>query len=466
MTTGRATAAQRLGDFSADVAWDNLPNDVRTRAAELTMDLLGVAIRGSAEPSTAPVRAVVGGYASSSGSSGIGVAPRLVPAAAALLNGTAAHSIELDDVTRESSLHPGVTVIPAALAVAEHRDVGGRPFLEAVVAGYEVVMRVGNALNPASTYARGFHPTGVAGAFGAAAAAARLMGLDGSGIARAIGVAGTMASGSLEYLSDGAWTKRLNAGWAAHIGITAAELACAGFTGPATALEGRLGALHAYTDAPRTELLTEGLGDGYQISRVAIKPYACCRYNHGLIDGALRLRAEHDIDPSAIRRIRLGVLIAGALLVADPIEQKRAPRNPVDAQFSAPFATAVALVHGAAGAPQYVQEVVDDPRIRALMAITDCYTSPRLDALYPGRWPAEVEIEMADGHVHRTHVAHALGEPENPLSGEALARKFRELVGDLLPAARTQELAGQVVGLDRLPSVRPIADTLRTVRVG
>jgi 2-methylcitrate dehydratase PrpD len=292
------------------------------------------------------------------------------------------------------------------------------------------------------------------------------MGLDGSGIARAIEIAGTMASGSLEYLSDGAWTKRLNAGWASQVGITAAELAGAGFTGPATALEGRLGALHAYTDAPHAKLLTDGLGDGYQISRVAIKPYACCRYNHGLIDGALRLRAEHDIDPSTIRRIRLGVLSAGTLLVADPIEQKRSPRNPVDAQFSAPFATAVALVHGAAGAPQYVQEVLDDPRIRALMAITDCYTAPRLDAEYPGRWPAEVEIELADGGVHRTHVAHALGEPENPLSGEALARKFRELVGDLLPAARTRELASQVVGLELLPSVRPIADTLRTVRVG
>lgn len=465
MTSVSPTAAQRLGDFSADLTWEHLPGDVRTRAAELTLDLLGVAIRGSAERSTAPVRALVGGYVNSGGSSGIGVVSRLVPAAAALLNGTAAHSIELDDVTRESSLHPGVAVIPAALAVAEHRDVGGRPFLEAVVAGYEVVIRVGNALNPASTYARGFHPTGIAGSFGAAVAAARLMGLDGSGIASAIGIAGTMASGSMEYLSDGSWTKRLNAGWAAHIGITAAELACAGFTGPATALEGRLGALHAYTDAPRTALLTEGLGDGYQISRVAIKPYACCRYNHGLIDGALRIRAEHDIDPSAIQRIRLGVLVAGALLVADPIEQKRSPRNPVDAQFSAPFATAVAFVHGAAGAPQYVQEVVDDPRIRALMAITDCYTSPQLDAVYPEQWPAEVEIEMADGRVHTAHVAHALGEPENPLSGEALARKFRELVGDRLPVAQTQELEGDIVSLDGLPSVRPIADTLRTVRV-
>ncbi len=466
MASASMTAAQRLGQMCADLSWERLPADVGRRAAELTLDHLGVAIRGSTEPSTGPVRAVVSGYLATNGSSAVGVPSRLVPAVAALLNGTAAHAVELDDVTRESSLHPGVTVIPAALAVAEQRDAPGRAFLEAVVAGYEVAIRVGNALNPASAYERGFHPTGVAGAFGAAAAAARLMDLDGAGIARALGVAGTMASGSMEYLSDGSWTKRLTAGWAAHAGVMAAELAAAGFTGPASALEGRFGVLRAYTDAPRPHLLTEGLGESHQISRVAIKPYACCRYNHGLIDGTLKIRAEHDVDPSAVRRIRLGVLSAGAGLIAHPIEQKRAPGNPVEAQFSAPFATAIALVFGAAGAPEYRQRVIDDPRIRALMAITDCYTSADLDALYPDRWPAAVEIEMTDGRVYRTRVEYALGEPENPLSSDALRRKFRELVGDRLPAVETRRLEDAAMGLHDAPSVGGLADALRMVRVG
>jgi 2-methylcitrate dehydratase PrpD len=464
MASVSMTAAQRLGGMCADLAWERLPADVGRRAAELTLDHLGVAIRGSTEPSTAPVRAVVSGYLAADGSSAVGVSSRLVPAAAALLNGTAAHAVELDDVTRESSLHPGVAVIPAALAIAEQRGTTGRAFLEAVIAGYEVGIRVGNALNPASAYARGFHPTGVAGAFGAAAAAARLMDLDGAGIARALGVAGTMASGSLEYLNDGSWTKRLNAGWAAHAGVMAAELAAAGFTGPVSVLEGRFGMLRAYTDAPRPELLTEGLGESYQITRVAIKPYACCRYNHGLIDGTLRIRAEHDVDSSAVRRIRLGVLSAGAGLVAHPIERKRAPENPVEAQFSAPFAAAVALVFGAAGAPEYRQSVIDDPRIRALMAVTDCYTSAELDAQYPERWPAAVEIEMTDGLVNTTRVEYALGEPENPLSGDALKRKFRELVGDRLPASETRRLEDAAVDLPEAPSLGRVADALRMVR--
>ena len=179
---------------------------------------------------------------------------------AALANGTAAHAIEMDDVTTESSLHPGVAVIPAALALAEELDSSPTALLEAVVAGYEVTMRVGNALNPASAYARGFHPTGVAGTFGAAMAACRLLGLDVERSTHALGIAGTLTSGSLEYLSDGAWTKRLNPGWAGHAGITAALLARAGFTGPASVFEGRLGVLHAFTDAPRPERLLADLG--------------------------------------------------------------------------------------------------------------------------------------------------------------------------------------------------------------
>ena len=228
-------------------------------------------------------------------------------------------AIELDDVTRESSLHPGVAVIPAALALAQERRSAPTAFLEAVVAGYETTMRVGNALGAASAYARGCHPTGVAGVFGAAVAAGRLSGLDAGGLVRALGIAGTMASGSLEYLADGAWTKRLNAGWAAHAGIVAAGLAAAGFTGPATALDGRFGVLHAYTDAPLPEELTARLGDPLMVLKVTIKPYACCRYTHPLIDGVLALRAEHGITPEDVAAIRLGVLSAGAALIAEPI---------------------------------------------------------------------------------------------------------------------------------------------------
>src|SRR6185437_5862848 len=277
--------------------------------------------------------------------------------------------------------------------------------MEAIVAGYEVTMRVGNALNPASAYARGFHPTGVAGVFGATLSAGRLLGLSVDALTHALGIAGTLASGSLEYLADGAWTKRLNPGWAGHAGITAARLAAAGFNGPSSVFEGRLGVLHAYSDAPQPERLLADLGQPLQIMRVSIKPYACCRYNHGVLSG-------------------------GAVLVAEPIEQKRRPASTVDAQFSAPYAAAVALVYRTGGISAYSADKLNDPRIHELMSRTTCYTDPRLDAAYPRQWPAAAEISLRDGRRLSTTIEFATGEPENPVSREALIDKFVSLAAE------------------------------------
>jgi 2-methylcitrate dehydratase PrpD len=444
----------------AAVHWDALPLDVRERAKDLVLDHLGVALRGSRQPSSAVALEAArllngeGGMATI-----IGHDIRVRAPWAALANGTAAHAIELDDVTSESSLHPGVAVIPPALALAEERSANGTQFLEAVVAGYEATMRIGNALNAASAYERGFHPTGVAGTFGATAAAARLMRLDAETTARAFGVAGGMASGSLEYLSDGSWTKRLNPGWAAHAGIAAAQLAATGFRGPLTAIEGPLGLLRAYSDAPARDRLSASAEDDWALMTVSIKPYACCRYNHGLIDGVLQLVDENHITPADVVRIRLGVLSAGAILVSEPIEAKRAPRNVVDAQFSAPFAAAVALTRHAAGIAEYTQANVDDAGIRGLMARTDCVRDASLDAEYPTRWPSWVEIELRGGRAVRTRVDDATGEPANPITREALLRKFRELADGVIE--RAEKLAVHVISLESERDMSAVGAQLR-----
>jgi 2-methylcitrate dehydratase PrpD len=456
--TATRTASAELAAFCAGLRWSQLDDDVRARTVELLLDLLGVALGGSRQPSSAPAREValrLGG--TSEDASVIGASERTGAVWAALANGTAAHAIELDDVTTESSLHPGVAVIPAALAIAEERGASPTAMLEAIVAGYEVTMRLGNALNPASAYGRGFHPTGVAGVFGAAMAAGRILQLSQEQLTSALGIAGTMASGSLEYLSDGAWTKRLNPGWAAHAGITAAHLALAGFSGPATVFEGRLGVLRAYSDHALPERLLENLGQPPQVMRVSIKPYACCRYNHGLIDCVLSLRREHGLAPDNVEAVKLGVLSGGALLVAEPIAQKRAPKNVVDAQFSAPYAAAAALVLGSGGLDAFAPSHVFDPRIQQLMARTDCYHSAELDAGYPRLWPAEVEFSLRDGQVLRKRVEFATGEPENPVPRAALVQKFVSLAErpDAVP------LAERILFVEREPDLRRLGRALR-----
>jgi len=348
------------------------------------------------------------------------------------------------------------------VALAEELQASPQALLEAIVAGYEVTMRVGNALNPASAYARGFHPTGVAGVFGATMAAARLLDLDNKAATHALGIAGTLASGSLEYLADGAWTKRLNPGWAGHAGITAAHLARAGFSGPASVFEGRLGVLHAYSDAPFPERLLADLGRPLQVMCVSIKPYACCRYNHGLIDCILQLAERYHLQPGDVARIRLGVLSGGALLVADPIDQKRAPQSIVDAQFSAPYAAAAALVFGTGGIDAYAPERLHDPTVRDLMARTDCYRDPTLDAPYPRQWPAAAEIHLRDGQVLATRVEFATGEPENPVQRDALVAKFVSLSADSLgdPAAAAEH----ILNIDSQPDLRGLGAILRGTR--
>ncbi len=445
-------AAARLSSFCAGIRWDDIPGDVRERTKDFLLDFVGVTLRGSTEASSKPAVEYVRGVQGEGPSSVIGEGIRTGAAWAAMINGTAAHAIEMDDVTSESSLHPAVAIMPAALAVAEEQGADGTALLSSIVAGYEVTLRVGNALNPASAYRRGFHPTGIAGVFGAATAAGHLLGLDAATLTHALGISGSMASGSLEYLTDGAWTKRINAGWAAHAGVVAAGLARAGFTGPRSIFEGPLGFLTGYTDEPKIQRLLEGVGELYQIQTVSIKPYGCCRYNHGIIDCMLALRKEHDITPEQVEKISFSVLSAGKDLVAEPAAQKRAPENVVDAQFSAPFAAVIALAHGAADVNQFTRENIEDPTIRDLLSRTEHHYNPDIDSLYPLQWRAEAQIELRDGRVVATEIDHATGEPQNPVPREGLIEKFRLLTEPLLATQVADDLAQRILSLDSEPN--------------
>lgn len=456
-------AAETIADFCATLSWRDLDTSARTRTTELVLDHIGVALAGSKSGSSRSVRRFLrrvsrGGYAGVLGTTIQAEAPW-----AALANAAAAHATELDDCTRESSLHPGVSVIPAALAMAEDLDAPPQALLEAVACGYEVTMRVGSALNPASTYKRGFHPTGVAGVFGAAAAAGRLLDLNAARLARALGIAGTMAAGSLEYLTDGSWTKRLNPGWAAHAGIVAAQLAAEGFTGPASVFDGPLSVLHAYTDAPAPERLLADLGAApLMVTRVSIKPYAGCRYSHGIIDCVLEVRRNANVDPGLIVGIDLGLLSIGEQLVADPIEKKRNPRNVVEAQFSAPFAAAVALMRGRASLAEFTQGNLRDPVIRRLMSCTSYHTDRSLDALFPERLPSTVSIELSSGRTIQTRVDYPLGEPENPLGPVDLTNRFAGFAAGTVGGSDVAvDLAQRILRLDQEGSVRDVMSRLQ-----
>ena len=412
-----------LAEFAAAVSPHALQPEVEARARGLLLDYLGVLIGGSALPVGA--RAAAYAHQAGDGEASVQLRGRAPAPLAALANGMTAHALELDDVTNVSSLHPGVVVWPAAMASVERSGGTLADLLAAGVAGYEVTMRVGDALNAPSTYARGFHPTGVAGALGAAIASAHAIGLDAGGMLNALGLAGGMASGSMAYVQNGSDGKRLNAGWAAHAGIVAADLAAAGVPGPIDALTGTYGLLEAYSDDPRPEALGPLDSDRPALLDVVIKPYACCRYIHPVIDACRELHGSNGFQPGDLRRVTVSILPGGGAIIADPAEPKRRPSNRVDAQFSVYYVAAQALVHGPPTPDRFGEPHLRDAEVRRMADRIEVTSNAALDAAYPQRWGCEVSAHFAGGDVRTVLVEDPRGDARRPLSNAELEAKFR-----------------------------------------
>ncbi|GAC1688996.1 MAG: MmgE/PrpD family protein [Candidatus Acidiferrum sp.] len=435
----------------------NFSSEVVDRTRYLLLDYLGVAIRGSQTDSSQPVYRMIDRAKSPGPCSVIGTALQTTPEFAALANGTAAHSIELDDTHQAGSIHLGVVMFSTAIALSEVvPDLDSDSFFSAVVAGYEVAARLGMAVQPKYHYELGFHPTSTCGVFGAAVTASKLLGLSEEQMLSAVGIAGSMSAGSLEFLADGAWTKRLHPGLAAQNGIQAARLAAEGFRGPATILEGRDGFLSSYSRNSKPELVTRDLGKDFEILRTSVKPHACCRYMQSPIDGLLVVAAKHDIRPEQVARVEVAVLEAGWPLVCEPRTRKYDPETTVDAQFSMPFGAAVALTFRKAGLEQFTEDNFRSPRIRTLMGKVVMTKDIRIEKNFPVEWPARVTVQLDDGTRHESYIRHPKGDPENPLTWEELAAKFHSLAIQVFPKNRCEQIENAVWQMERFTALREI----------
>ncbi len=448
-------ATQKLADFAVGVTYEALPARLTTQLRASVLDFIAVsAYAAVAADGSAQLRRAVrqlnpeGGEITSIGETG-GYAPQY----AALLNGTYAHTLDFDDTNQLGLIHPGAVVIPAALAAAEHTDAGGRAFLTALAAGYEVACRVGAGLGK-TLYDRGFHPTPIAGILGAAAAAARLLAVDGATFASAFGFCASKAAGSMQFLESGALNKRLHAGFAAHDAWLALALARVGLRGSSGAIEGANGLLAGYSNAPSAALVAAALNERWLAAETAIKPYPSCRFTHAAIDAVLALRqldAGHARSPVHLR-IRLS---PGALrIVGERSEQKLRPRGVVDAQFSVFFQAAVAWLEGNADWHSYRR--IGDAAVEAMAANVTVEPDSGL-ALNA----AEVRIEGTD-RVER--IDFPLGEPEHPLDWRHVEAKFASLVGNVFEGPVAAEIARATAALESVSSMRAFARRLRSVR--
>ena len=446
--------SKKLVQLSHDLDYQKLPEDVIERVKYLLLDYLGVAARGSLSKSSLPVHKMIRRQGwPADGIPIIGTDLKTIASFAALGNGIAAHSLELDEVVNAASLHPAVSVMSAALPVAYLSRANGQDLIAAIVAGYEATIKIGKALDPAAHYARGFHPTETCGTMGAAIATGKLIGLKEPAMLNALWIACSQAAGSMEFLSDGAFSKRFHAGWSAHSGVLAAQLAQEGFTGPETIIEGKFGFLHACSASSNPEKILGGWGEPYEVMRTSIKPHACCRYKQGPIDCILTIMRENNLAPEDIDKVVLSVLKAGFALVVDPWEQKLNPKSILDAQFSMAYGAAAAILYGRAFLDEYGADNINSSRIREMMQRIECVEDADIEIGYPQRWAAKAVIWTKDSRKLDTRVDYPKGDPENPMTWEEVIDKFQRLTAPVFTVEKIEKIVTYVRNLEQESSL-------------
>lgn len=446
---------QDLCEFIIGLTAGKMSGELLDLAKLRALDTLGAAIYGSSRDWSRIVAARGRSFGCASRCSVVAADWKTVPEIASWVNGTMSHGFELDDVHEESLLHPGAVVVPAAMAVAEAEQRSGEEFLLAVIAGYEVMNRVGLAVGSVSHILRGFHPTGTNGVFGAAAAAARLLQSSVEQMVHAMGIAGSFAGGLMEFSQTGGMIKRLHAGRAAESGVLAAYLARDGFTGPSSVLEGKYGYCRVFTDAPEIHYLTEDLGTRYTIREITVKPYACCSDLHPTIEALTEIKERHGIDPARVEH----VLVEGTTKLVEQ-NNLNGTTSLMAAQFSIPFTVAATLLYDIQDPQTYREEVLASPAVRALCARVELRKDDAMDQLYPQELGSRVTVRLQGGEQHSVVVYNAKGSPKNPMSAAEIREKFLQLCSGILPDGRPEQILDVLGHLEKVPDIRNLTHLL------
>jgi 2-methylcitrate dehydratase PrpD len=406
--------SERLADAVA--ASGEPPREIVER---LLIDVAGLCV---AARNTDYVRAALAGWEASGSCTAIGHARALDAGGAAFVNGTAAHGEDFDDTFEGGPVHAGAVIVPAVLALAERERLSGRDALKGIAVGVELTCRA-SLVAPKLIHKAGFHPTAVLGAMGAAAGVAAALGLPKKQFVDALGIAGSMASGIIEYLAEGTWTKRLHPGWAAQSGIRAVDLARSGFVGPRTVFEGAHGLYHGFarTASGDWDKLLEGFGSRWVASSIAFKLYPCGTMTHPYIDCARRLGKKIEIEE--IDEVVCEAAEGTLHRLWEPLAAKQRPPNAYAAKFSQPYCIAAGFVLGHAGLEAFTEERVTDPRLRALAAKVRYEIDP--DNPYPNEYTGHVRVKLKNGTILEERQPHLRGGAHEPLARADIEDKFK-----------------------------------------
>ena len=414
-TSVAETLAQKIASLTPGV----LPPATLRKCEDLLIDVTGLCVTARNEDYT---RSALAGCDDDGPCTVIGHQRTLTAAGAALVNGTAAHGEDFDDTFEGGPVHAGAVIVPAVLASCERHNPDGRMALTGIAVGTEVLCRL-SLVVPKAVHKAGFHPTAVFGAMGAAAGVGAALGLDARQIVDALGIAGSMAGGIIEYLAEGAWTKRLHAGWAAQSGIRAALLARQGFVGPRTVFEGVHGLFHgfAHTSEGDYDALTGDFGTRWVTDTLAFKPYPCGTMAQPYIDCARRLAAR-GIRPEDVEAMLCEVAEGTVHRLWEPLADKQRPRNGYAAKFAVPYLLASGFVHGGVGLGAFTESAVRDERVLALASRVKFVIDP--DNPYPNNYTGHIKATLKDGSVVEERQPYLRGGAREPLTRQDLIDKF------------------------------------------
>lgn len=437
-----------LARYIVESRYENIPRKVRHEAARALFNWTGCAIGGSRHEAVERALAALSEFSGPPQAGVLGRSERLDILHAALINGISSHVLDFDD-THALAIHPSAPVLPALLAFAEWRKTSGADLVHAFVLGVEAECRVGLSVFP-EHYDVGWHITGTAGVFGAAAATGKLLGLNEQQMTWALGIAATQSTGLREMF--GSMCKSLHPGRAAQNGLTAALLAARNFTSSERAIEAPRGFAHVLSTKFAPSVITDGLGERFELLSNMYKPYACGLVVHAAIDGCIQLRNEHDIKSETIERINLKVCPIVLELTA-----KSKPQTGLEGKFSVYHAAAAAAIFGAAGEPQFSDACVRDPRVIALRERITATPDDRLC-----KTEVHVSIRLKDGRTFSRHVEHALGTLQRPMSDADLETKFRSLTDGILDTRQNDQLIRLCWSIDALPDAGEIVRSATT----
>jgi len=450
-------ATRDLAAFASKLRFEDIPREAVERMKTCVLDSIGCCLHGATLPWTRKVRDMVLAEGGAPVASIFGGGGRTSVSQAVLVNSTAGHAFELDDIHKESIIHPGSLALPVAIALAETGGmVSGRDLITAMVAGYEVGTRVGNAATM-SLFLRGFHPQGTSGAFVAAATAGRMLGLDAAQMQHALGIVGSQAGG-LMAAQEGAMVKRFHSGRAAQSGVYSALLARLGFTGISNVLEAPYGGyLSSLSDKPAPARLTAGLGTVWETANVGYKPHAAVTSIHTALDGLTDLMREHRLTADDIAQVDAGLSHMTHVHCAWKYEAQ----GVTAAQMNLYYGLAVVALDGAAFVDQYREERLRDPRILDFITRIEARVDPGIEGMGAAfRHAARVKVRTRDGRVFEKEILHRRGSPENPLKPEDITYKFRNVARAVLAPRRLERAIELCGALDQQPDVAEIVALL------